>query len=424
MRYKFALIIFLLTAEKAFSVTYPVHAYKNYTTPIMQEMEVIGQVTYRSHRMAESRKKILDYDTREMAITARLYESEGLRLGDVVYIIKKDPDHKHYKSGYIVGEAVVYSIFETEFQGWMLKASGNLSMVKKGYFIARPSLGDTRTEAWVLYKEGDKYDALGDYANAFVKYRESLNKDPQKPETYLRLALLSEKQNRIPQSREYMRKAWEFLSKFEDPNDVLILPGLYLKWNINSDNAKTRADALRHKLYLLNEIRNFNGKLNWFQDSFSLEVLRMLEKKGLPDRLYQFQMGRLYEDIYEILNKSNIDKVLLWLTKEEREILFQPLYMPYREEKYAKPRHAWEDAFFNAALYHYELAHELDILESDSAYQIVQLCYEKIKREPPRVKKEMYTSILKHYAYEFLRTPSAASKMSRVRELLNTASHF
>ncbi|MDH5717302.1 MAG: hypothetical protein OEZ22_06655 [Spirochaetia bacterium] len=424
MRFIIIFLIFSFYTLDLFGISYPIHAFKSYSDPTIESMEIIGQVTYKSHRMSESRQRLLDYDTREMILTARLYESESLRLGDTVYIIKKEPDHRKYKNGYIMGEAQIYSIFKTEFQGWMMKASGNLSMVKNGYFIARKSLGNIRNEAWVLYKEGETLEALNDEAGAFVKYRESLNKDPERPETYIRLAILGEKQERVIQAKEYIQKAWNLLSKFKDANDVLRLPGLYLKWNENEESVKSDKELLKHKLKLLSEIRYYKTKLEWFRESFDIEILSMLEKKGIPDRMFQYHFAKLMEDIYHILNNNNLNKVLTWLSKEERDILYEPIYMPYRDEKYSYPKTSWDEAFFDASLYHYQIAHELDMLNTLSAYNIVLLCHEKIRRRPPRIKKEGYQTLLSHYADEFLRVPSEASKMARVREIVNNLSQF
>jgi len=407
------------------ALSYPIHAFYSYQKVHMQKMELIGQVSAFSKILSSKRERLLFYDTREMVITARLYETEGIRLGDKVYVIKKDPDHRKYKNGYIIGEGLVFSIFKTEFQGWMLKASGNFSMVSKGHFIAIPKIGSSRREAWVHYKQGDKYLALGKLSKAFALYKKSLMEDPQRPETYFRLALIGKKIGLQEESYQYLSSAWKRLNKFADVNDVLKLPGIYLEWeNQRIEKISMASTKLRALLGLLTEIRKYQKQLTWFKHAIAPSILKMLESKGLPDVGFQLEMGKLYQAIHDVLESKPVTTVLYWLSKKERHYLYEPLHLPYRSEPYSHPKRSWDLAFFDAALYHYQLAHELNPLDVRAAFQIIRFCFDQAKKDIPKPKRDSFRALIKHFAAEYLKIPSANNKMTYVRNVLKKLSQL
>lgn len=378
---------------------------------------------HRSHSMVSERPRLLNYDTREMILTARLYETEGLRLGDRIYIIDKDPDHRKYKNGYIVGQAEIFSIFETEFQGWMMKARGNFSMVGANHFIARERNSSQRAEAWAMYKKGDQQESAGDYAGAYASFRKSYDSDPQKPETWMRLGLLADRAGRETEARQYIRGAWERLNRFQDTEDVLRLPGLYLEKELSylHKNIFPADQRLKSYLKLLKEIRDYGGKLQWYAASFSPKVLDMLRTKGLPVAQYHLFLGELYENISTLLSANAVEKVVRWLNAEERKILYTTISLPYQNKSNMEPTKMWDEAFLQSAFYHYRLANELDRLDTRSAYKLILLSANQLKTESLTMKKDTYRDILKYYSREFLAVPGEPAQMARVRNLLNTA---
>lgn len=422
-----SLILFTLSTFSISAKVHKIHAYKSYSTSGMQKMLLMGQITTKTKITNNARRRILEYDTREMMITARLYDHEAIRLGDHVYIIQKELDHKRYKNGYIIGEGEVYSIFQTEFQGWMLKAKGNFSMVKKGHFIAIPDAGDFRNEALVYFKKGDRERVLGNLARAFQYYKKSIETDSNRPETYVRLAQLSMSQGRSVEARQYIKGAWARLNKFQDANEVLRLPGLYLKWELDfvESKIKSKKKSLRRYLALLKDIRHYQRQLDWYKHSFRPAVLKMIVSKGLPKYEYQFQKGRLFEKIYLLLGREHGDNVLsrpnkeilMSLDKAERQTLYKPIKVPGIKKGYLHPKKQWSSAFMHASLYHYRLAHdELNPLDTRAALQIVRLCYFQYNdRAMPKPQKKDYAAWIDYYGRAFLRVPNTPSKMQIVR---------
>ncbi len=323
----------------------------------------------------------------------------------------------------------------------MLKARGNLSMVKKGHYIARRDTGTDRRDAWVYYKKGDKYRILGNYPKAYYFYRKSLERDSNRPETYFRLALMAKKQQRNDEAFNHLSESWKKLKKFQNVNDVLEIPGYYLKWMnqriMNStrklglqclDSSKSiRCQQMRGNLHLLKQMRDYKKLLVWFRHRISPSVVKMMETRGLPKYEYQYQKGILLRNIYDITSERTrgrlrtVRQVLNWLSKEERATLYKPLFMPARREKYAHPKKTWDDAFYDAAIYHFEVAHELKPLDTRAAYQIVRMSWDKYRKNPPRAKKEKYRNFIIHYAKEYLKVPAGRAQMSFVNNVARAA---
>jgi len=315
----------------------------------------------------------------------------------------------------------------------MLKAKGNLSMINKSHFIARTKTGIKRSDALMLSKFGDKYRIVGDDAKAFKYYKKSLLKDQDKPETFMRLAKISRRQMAMRQARNYITEAWLKKSKFVDVNDALELPGIILEIEQSFTDARKlcgisqkdvelnpQRQSLRKSLCLLKEVRSFNKTLDLYSKSFSRSTFRMLKAKGLPNFSYQYHLANLYNNVYHITdrNSRNYYRMLTWLNSKERKILYDPIKLPYRSTKqWVHPKRMWSEAFFEASLYHYQLAHELNPLKTQAALEIVKLCFNRLKdshQKPTRKLREKFVNLGKHFSRQFLRVPSKDRNMTFV----------
>lgn len=420
----FSLLLAAQTGGALQARTYELHAFRDYSSDLLQ-MELIGQVVSRSQMITDNRPRMLDYDTREMILSASLYGDLDVRIGDMVYVIQKDPDHERYKNGLIVAEARVFSVFKTEFQGLMIKASGNLSMVKKGHYIARMDFSSKRELALEYLKRGEKYHTLKDYQNAFFWYKKSLSIDDERPETYLNLAKLSESQGLHIQANTYIKGAWEKHAKVEDPNVMLELPSVYLRARLEEIlTLGSEAAQLRHYLLLLQELRDYKSEMKNMRSEMDPVYQTMIDRRGIPDYNYQFGMGELYKQIYRILYNNPLNETLNWLEKKERDILLAEIPLLIRKEPFEYPSKSWENAYFEAAIYHYRLAVEINEMDPRANYEIIQICYEKLDRGVSQVDRERFVDYLDHYGRLYLRIPSASPRYSEVRSILNKYSQL
>ncbi|MDH4262689.1 MAG: hypothetical protein OEV78_06585 [Spirochaetia bacterium] len=391
----------------------------------MQKMEILGEVTSKSHMTSKNRPRLLNYDTREMILSAKLNEHQGVRIGDTIYIIQKDPDHRKYLNGLIVGKATIFSVFQTSFQGWMIKARGNLSMVKKGHFIARLDFGSERNTALEYLRMGDKFKALDDYPKAYFWYKKSLDTDSQRPETYLKLTQISMAQGMDEQAFTYIKEAWERSDKIVDPNDMLELPGLYISVKLDKIRGiKAQDKRFKELLLLLKDVRHYKEQMSWVGGYIQEGYKSMLEKAGIPEYNYQYNLAGLYREIFQIMNRNHMNQILEWISKDEREILYEPLYLAYESDPFEYPQKSWDNAFFEAAIYHYKMATELNELDTRSSYEIIMLSYEKLKTHPSMVDVDRFKNLIKHYGRYYLRVPDETDHYSRVQNVLNTFNQF
>ncbi len=416
---KKGLFLFLLTVS-LFAKNPVAYGFFSYNNTQTVELEIIGQVKSKTFSMHEKSYRLLDYDLRPMVLTSSLFSPEMVRPGDKVYILEKDPDHQRIKNGLIVAEAEIYSVFDTEFQGWMLRASGNLSMVRSGHFVAVANSTQERQDAVLLYASAKRELVRGNRSQAISLFRQSLQKDPGQPETYLQLALLSDGGAR----HENIREAWKRMTRFSQAEDLLSLPGLYVQGEMESLRDKEEPERLRRMVALLEEIRVFGERIQLYEQSFSGDVLEMLHTKGLPDTNFQYQAGRLYSAIHSILRENSVRTVVDWLTPVEREILYRDIFLPYRAEKTEQPKKSWDKAFLFAAIYHYELAHELSPDSGEAALSIVRLSVRELNSEIPENKREYFLDLLEHYGKHVLTLQSNPDEMLYVRNVLKRFNQF
>ena len=390
-----------------------VHAFKNYKGGNLQVMEVIGYVVSTGFRVGNEYKKILNYDVRENILTARLLSNPGLKIGDTIYVLRKKPDHEKYKDSFIIAKGQVFSTFKTELQGWLLKAKGNFLHVKSGFFVARAKVGNTQKQAYLAFKKGERMRLLKNYSKALVYYQKSLELDPQRPETYLRMANISQELNLSKQAAEYIEEAWSKFRRFEDINLLLELPGIYLKWQNKNIEAHTSqkirkfdcshinedqlgCKRLKYALHVLEEIRKYLMSLDIFVDRLPKNTLSSLQTKGIPDYEFQYNFGELFLTIYEILEKHPPRRVVHWLLKNERDSLYKSTLLANRKNK-IEPKKSWDKAYLEASLHRLESAHDLNPLDPRAAIKILELCYDELQKKPSGIKKSHYISIARHY---------------------------
>lgn len=422
LRYRLLFIcFFLLPLQVGYAIQYQILAFRSYGDSSPRKMLLIGQVTGKGQSISTTRKRILDYDTRELVLTAKISESDGLRVGDKIFIIQKNPDHKSFKDGLIIAEAQVFSIFKTEFQGTMLKARGNIAMVTNQHYVARPDYSKERKMAFDLYKKGEKYQYTGEIDKAIRYFQESLAMDPERPESYVRLSKIFLTLEREPEARHYFKKAWERIRLFNELNTLIELPGEYLRLFADYEAQVFLGDApnkLGYYLDILANIRDFHKQLDYYQDKFNESTFSLLQRKGIPEVEYNYQLGLLYYNIYrEMLNKD-VATTLGSLSRKQRQVLYASFSLPGSKDR-VFPKKEWGDAFLVAGIYQLRLAQELNPLDSRSSYQLILAASFELERGLPRAKRRVYAELIEHYGRAFLKIPSQPDRMLQVRSLLN-----
>lgn len=410
----FSIIIFFsfffLLSENSYGISYPIHAFKSHNDSQVQDMNLVGVINSKSKLMSAT-PRLLDYDNRVSVVSGRLFDPSALRIGDTLYIIEKDPNHKYYKNGYIVGTGTVVSIFETEFMGWMFKAKGNFSMIHEGHFIAVPKRLGNRVEALALFHKGNRERDVGNLQQAFSFYKTSLQNDPEHAETYLEISLIAQKLRLQTEADMYLQEAWQRVGRFSDSEQVLRLPALYLQMKLRKlAQEKDNASRLQYLLSLKQELNSYYQQVQWYANETFKDNLKKNE-------LLHYYTGLLYENIYFILNTNSLDKVMLWLSKSQRATLLENIHLS--KEKILEPSKMWDTAFFQATLFHYHLAYQLNPLDGKAAYRLTLLAYQKLQRYPSENERKLYLKMIKTYGNAILQHPNPPAQMARVRQIMS-----
>ncbi|EMJ94159.1 tetratricopeptide repeat protein [Leptospira alstonii serovar Pingchang str. 80-412] len=173
-----------------------VYAFRDPAKPEKEKMILVGEtVLYDKVKPIEDegKNKNLDIgvDTRLDLVTIKINFDPGLRVGQTLYLIEKDFDHKYYKDGNIVAQIEIKSIFQTSFIGKRARGTGHLGLVKdKHLMVAAPLVSEKIEPAIVERKKGDYHLSRNEIAEAIRSYKHTISLDPSSPMGHLRLGLL------------------------------------------------------------------------------------------------------------------------------------------------------------------------------------------------------------------------------------------
>ena len=205
------------------------------------KMKYIGEtVSIDKVNMLDTTQKIdkdlmeIGVDLRMDTLTVKVLHNPGIRVGQTLYLIEKNPDHISFKDGNIVGQIKVASIFETSFFGKQIRGEGYLRLIEnKIMAVAMPIESESLDEALVLKKQGDYFITKGDTASAISYYKKSIQKDSQYPESHYALAKLHSNSGEGYLSAGFEYKiAWQNRNKFQDQEDKFQLHIDYMKFLI------------------------------------------------------------------------------------------------------------------------------------------------------------------------------------------------
>ncbi|MDI7190065.1 tetratricopeptide repeat protein [Leptospira santarosai] len=205
-----------------------VYAFREAGKPEKEKMILVGEtVLYDKVKPIEEegKNKYLDIgvDTRADLVTIKINFDPGLRVGQTLYLIEKDFDHKNYKNGNIVAQIEIKSIFQTSFIGKRARGVGNLGLVKdKNLMVAVPLVSERIEPAIVERKKGDYHFSRNEIAESIRAYKHTISLDPSSPMGHFRLGLLYKKTGEayISAGAEFSM-AWKNRKRFGNPQEEL-----------------------------------------------------------------------------------------------------------------------------------------------------------------------------------------------------------
>ena len=166
-----------------------VFAFRNYKGSRPIRMMLVGEIRSKIKvaEVFDTNSPFLGVDMRLDQVTVKVLNRQGLKIGQKLYIIDKDPYHKQYRNGLIVGEITVSSIFNNPVYGWSLTGTGILLRVREGQFVARTLETENLDRAYVLKRQGDHHRNRGDIRSAIASYQSALDADQGLPEAHASL---------------------------------------------------------------------------------------------------------------------------------------------------------------------------------------------------------------------------------------------
>ena len=217
------------------------YAFRDTGSGNYSKMVVIGEtVSIDKASMVDNNK--IDKDLMEIGVdlrpdmlTVKVLHNPGIRVGQTLYLIEKNPDHISYKDGNIVGQIKVISIFTTSFFGQQLRGEGYLRLIdNKVMTVAMPIESESLEEAIVLKKQGDYFSAKGDIANAISYYKKSIKMDKNYPESHYALGKIHTTSGEGYVSAGYEYKiTWNNRDKFLDKQEKYQFYLDYMKYLLN-----------------------------------------------------------------------------------------------------------------------------------------------------------------------------------------------
>ncbi len=230
-------ILFALSASLHAESGELIFAFRNYTRPEPIRMLLVGEIQskIKAPKISEQQSPFAGYDTRLDQVTVKVRNPAGLKVGQKLYVIDKNPHHEKFRNGLIVGEIIVQSVLKTSFYGWVVTGTGVLLRVREGLFVARTQESENLSHAFDLKKKGDYFADGGSFEKAVATYQDALVADPGLPEAHAALGILFYKESR-KHGREFpsrslaeFEQAWKFRENFRYGYDEMSFYRMYME---------------------------------------------------------------------------------------------------------------------------------------------------------------------------------------------------
>ncbi|MFN3605255.1 MAG: tetratricopeptide repeat protein [Leptonema sp. (in: bacteria)] len=169
-----------------------IYAFESYKSVYPKKTILVGEIKSKVKvaEILDKQSPIKEYDTRKDQVTVKVINKKGLKVGQNLYVVHKDPHHEKFKNAYIVGEITVNSILNHPFYGLVLTGTGNLLRVREGLFVVRTLDSENIEAAYLLKRKADNYFFDGEYEKAIQEYQKAIQKDSALVEAYFALGKL------------------------------------------------------------------------------------------------------------------------------------------------------------------------------------------------------------------------------------------
>lgn len=422
------LIIFLFYAVRIADLcaeVYPLTLYRSYRDTQAQPGLLIGKINTKGSDSSIPPRQILGYDARLTVVSASVDNQARIYPGMKVYIVKRERDHQKNRAALIVAEGEIDSISDTVFSGRVARIRGQFAMVSRQHFVAVPLPGRSREGdnkgAQDYFMEAERHRHEKDLARSAQKLQHARELEPNNPLINLRYAELALQNGAEDKARAALRKAFAERRRLEDVNEYLKLGSLYLATEVQALPVKNQ-DLLKSGVSLLASMRQFEKDLGQFSRDLAPPKSAVFRRKHSRfSAQYHLYYGILLRQIAFALREYSPEAITKVLGYAERDILYAPIETRVaRERVLALPRKAWDRAYSDAAMTHFELALKKD-RHSEAAYELIDLC-DYLWDGADNNRREQLKELIMRYAPMYLEAAHEDQRMGRVRSVLNKVS--
>ncbi len=319
-----------------------VYSFESYKSIYPKKTILVGEIKskVKSAEIVNKDTPIKEYDVRKDVVTVKVINQKGLKLGQKLYVVFKDPHHNKQKNALIVGEIIVTSILKHPFYGLVLTGVGNLLRVKEGYFVVRTLDSENIEKAYFFKRKGDNYFSQNDFQNAIKEYLNAIQQDNDLVEAHYSLGksyyLIYKKDN----SEIYLRNAekefyitWNNKDQFRYKNDFYnytkdyfsVLLDLFTieKFKNSLNSSKEIENILNRMEEISNECLKLSTDIECKMSksiAFYYKMLVYSDESNPENRKkydeYKTELGLLLKEIEEYMFKENYKKFLMFRNGE------------------------------------------------------------------------------------------------------------
>ncbi len=180
-----------------------------------------GKVLSFSNLVTLEGKELIDTVEDKNRVVVRLYNTEGIKKDDILYIIDENK--------LVVSRLKAESVFTSVSFGPVLIGSGNFTLARTGYRVVQKIEDEHSSIAYIHKTRGDYYREIGDTGKALYEYKKAINLDKGNPDTHLAMGdIYYEKKMYQFAFREY-QEGYKNISRLYDREDrFLLLKGMAL----------------------------------------------------------------------------------------------------------------------------------------------------------------------------------------------------
>jgi tetratricopeptide (TPR) repeat protein len=194
-----------------------------------QRIKVFSTMTDREGWTAVLKGKILSYSAKDeldkedlfgrsqdkTKATVRLYNTEGVNEGDVLYVVNE--------KNLVVAKMKVRSVFKSMSFGEMLVGYGNFRLSSVGDRVVQKAEDENAKYAYIYKARGDYYDNTGEQGEAIREYKDALKADKNNPDAHLALGMVYMKQGLDQFAMKEFQEGYRNIGRMYDRGDKYLL---------------------------------------------------------------------------------------------------------------------------------------------------------------------------------------------------------